>query len=180
MTQPTIIFFGPDTPRSRKDTPLPKVFLRTLLFSTSNRGYVLESMHVALTRNETHQNFNISVYGDDKLVRGSGLFVGENGIAANHHFLAPKDAGSFRFIAGRYWLKVYAHILGKNDQTRLFSQELEITFDVAVSLEEPDAGLYFDWGPDSSRYIPHVDKRQPVPELDQEDFLEILDLTQRP
>jgi hypothetical protein len=32
---------------------LPKVFLRTLLFATSKRGRVIESMHVALSRNET-------------------------------------------------------------------------------------------------------------------------------
>ena len=64
MTQPTVIYFGPDTPRSRDETPLPKVYLRTLLFATSKRGRVVESMHVALSRNETHQNFNIWVYGD--------------------------------------------------------------------------------------------------------------------
>lgn len=61
MTQPKVIFFGPDGPRSRKETPLPKIYLRTLLFSTSKRGRVIESMHVSLTRNESHQNFNIWV-----------------------------------------------------------------------------------------------------------------------
>lgn len=123
-TQPTVIFFGTDFPRSRTDAPLPKVFLRTLLFSTSKRGRVIESMHVALSRNETHQNFNIWVYGDEKLVRGSGLFVGETGVAANHHFLTPRDADSFRFTEGRYRLEVFAHVLGDNAPTRLFSQEL--------------------------------------------------------
>src|SRR5437773_118758 len=83
MTQPTVIFFGPDNPTSRDEPPLPKVFLRTLLFATARRGRVVESMHVALSRNETQQNFNIWVYGDEKLVRGSGLFVGETGIAVN-------------------------------------------------------------------------------------------------
>jgi hypothetical protein len=77
MTQPTVIFFGPDSPRSRDELPLPKIYLRTLLFSTSKRGRVIESMHVALSRNETNQNFNVWVHGNDKLVRGSGLFVGE-------------------------------------------------------------------------------------------------------
>jgi hypothetical protein len=58
-------------------------------------------MHVALSRNETHQNFNIWVYGErGKLVRGSGLFVGETGIAADHHFLTPEDGNSFRFTEG--------------------------------------------------------------------------------
>jgi hypothetical protein len=76
MTQPTVIFFGPDTPRSHNEPPLPKIFLRTLLFSTAKRGRVIESMHVALSRNETHQNFNILVYGDDKLVPGEWLVRG--------------------------------------------------------------------------------------------------------
>jgi hypothetical protein len=160
MTQPTVIFFGPDAPRSRDETPLPKVFLRTLLFSTSKR--VIENMYVALSRNETHQNFNIWAYGErEKLVRGSGLFVGETGVAANHHFLTPKDASSFRFIAGHYRVEVFAHFLGDRKRTPLFSQTLEVTREVAAMLEQPDTGLYFDWGPDASRYLPHVDKRPP-------------------
>ena len=53
MTQPTVIFFGPDNPTSRDEPPPPKVFLRTLLFATAKRGRVVESMHVALSRNET-------------------------------------------------------------------------------------------------------------------------------
>jgi len=174
MTQPTVIFFGPDTPRSRNDAPLPKVFLRTLLFSTAKRGRVVESMHVALSRNETHQNFNIWVYGDDKLVRGSGLFVGETGIAANHHFLAPRDNNSFHFTEGQYRLEVFAHLLGDNQKTLLFSQTLEVSREIGALLQEPGMGLYFDWGPDSSRYLTHVEKRPPSP--DAEDFLKALGL----
>jgi hypothetical protein len=176
MSQPTVIFFGSESSKSRNDEPLPKVFLRTLLFSTSKRGRVVESMHVALSRNETHQNFNIWVYGDDKLVRGSGLFVGENGIAANHHFLTPKDGSTFRFTEGRYHIEVFAHLLGDKCRTLLFSQTLEVTSDIATQLEDLSTGLYFDWGPDSSRYISHVDKRAPSPEP--EEFLELLGLTQ--
>jgi hypothetical protein len=176
MTQPTVIFFGPDNPRSREEPALPKVFLRTLLFATSKRGRVLESMYVALSRNETKQNFNIWVYGDERLFRGSGLFVGETGIAANHHFLVPNDGSSFRFTEGRYRMDVYARLLGDRGQTLLFSQTLEISSEIAAQLVETDRGLYFDWGPDSSRYLPHIDKRPPLPN---EDFLELLNLTRR-
>jgi hypothetical protein len=113
MTQPTVIFFGPDTPRLRNGSTLPKVYLRTLLFATSKRGRVIESMHVALFRSEAHQNFNIWVYGErHELVRGSGLFVGETGMAANHHFLMPPDSGSFLFAEGQYRLDVFARLLG--------------------------------------------------------------------
>jgi hypothetical protein len=128
-------------------------------------------MHVALSRNETHKNFNICVYGDEKLVRGSGLFVGEAGVAANHHFLTPRDGSGFRFTEGRYRLEVFAHLLGDKVKTRLFSQTLEISPEVGIALSAPGAGLYFDWGPDSSRYLPHVEKRPPSP--DPEEFLKL-------
>lgn len=163
MSQPTVIFFGPDARRSEGGTALPKVFLRTLLFSTSKRGRIVESMHISITRNETHQNFNIWVYGDEKLVRGSGLFVGETGVAANHHFLAPHDATHFRFAAGRYRLNVYARLLGDRERKLLFSQDLNIDQHTATALEEPETGLYFDWGADSGSYVSHVDKREPSP-----------------
>lgn len=174
MTQPTVIFFGPDTPRFLDKPASPKIFLRTLLFATAKRGRVIESMHVALSRNDTHQSFNIWVYGDDKLVRGSGLFVGETGIAANHHFLTPRDENSFHFTEGRYRLEVFAHLLGDKIQTRLFSQTLEISREVGNSLKEPGTGLYFDWGPDSSCYLPHVEERPPS--SDPQKFLEMLGL----
>lgn len=178
MSRPTVIFFGADSPRSRDDIALPKVFLRALLFSASKRGRVIESMHVSLSRNETHQNFNIWVYGDEKLVRGSGLFVGENGVAVNHHFLTPRDGSNFRFTEGHYRIEVFAHLLGAKTRTMLFSQTLEIAHDVAAQLGEPGVGLYFDWGPDSSCYIPHVDKRPTPP--NPEEFMELLGLTRRP
>jgi hypothetical protein len=59
MTQPTVIFFGPDAIRSPKMAGDPKVYIRTLLFSSSKQGRIVESMHVTLARNETRQNFNI-------------------------------------------------------------------------------------------------------------------------
>jgi hypothetical protein len=172
MTQPTIIFFGPDSSRSSEDYQLPKVYLRTLLFSTAKRGRVIESMHVALSRNETHQNFNIWVYGEERLVRGSGLFVGETGIATNHHFLAPHDGNLFRFTEGSYTLEVFSCLLGDKSRILLFSQRLQISREVGEALKEPGTGLYFDWGPDSSRYLPHVEHRPPSP--DPAKFLDML------
>ena len=101
MTQPTVTFFGPDTPRSSDQPSLPKVYLRSLLFSTSKRGRVIECMYVALSRNESRQVFNVWVYGDERLVRGSGLFVVKQAlrpiITSSRHvmtmpFDSPRDA----------------------------------------------------------------------------------------
>ena len=169
MTQPTVIFFGPDKARPGEHTAPPKVYLRTLLFATSKRGRIIESMHVSLSRSETHQNFNVWVYGDStgKLVRGSGLFVGESGVATDHHFLTPEDGRHFTFSAGHYRLAVYIKLLGDKAPLVLFSQQLEVTGDSAAQLSTPGTGLYFDWGPDSADYLPHVEQRRPV-ELPQE------------
>ena len=109
MTQPTIIFFGPDG-----SSGPPKIFLRSILFSTANKGHIIENMYVQLTRGESAQNFNIWVYGEkEALARGSGLFVGKEGIACNHHFLLPKDGNSFKFLPGEYTLKLFVTLLGK-------------------------------------------------------------------
>jgi hypothetical protein len=67
MTAPTVIFFGPDGGPSEDRKLSAKVFLRTLLYSTSKRGRIVESMYVRLRRGESAQTFNIWVYGDTTL-----------------------------------------------------------------------------------------------------------------
>ena len=161
MTQPTVIFFGPDG-RSY-DEPPPKIYLRTLLFSTSRRGRIIENMYVSLSYGETRQNFNIWVYGEERLARGSGLFVGPAGDVANHHFLLPKDASQFNFQEGQYKLNVYVHLLGDRADKLLFSQLLEVSREQASALNEQGSGLYFDWGPDSSRYFAHIEHHRASP-----------------
>lgn len=160
MTQPTQVFFGPSEARNVGEAPLPKVYLRTLLFATSKRGRVVENMYVVLIRDDAvRHHFNIWVYGErHQLVRGSGLFVGEVGIAANHHFLSAPDRSQFSFLAGRYRLQVFARLLGDHRDKELFAQELDISPDLAASLGESDTGVYFDWAPDSASYEPYVDR----------------------
>ena len=79
-------------------------------------------------------------------MRGSGLFVAETGISADHHFLVPDDGNAFRFTEGHYRLDVFAHLLSDASPIRLFSQASEISRDIATALEPKTAGLYFDWG----------------------------------
>lgn len=119
MTQPTMIFFGPDGDDSESNRN-PKVYLRTLLYSTARRGRVLESMYVRIRRGETSQNFNIWVYGDKLLQRGSGLFIPETGIATNHHFLLPRDGASFEFLTGKYFVEVFLVLVEKKCKTTTF------------------------------------------------------------
>jgi len=159
MTRPTVIFFGPDG----RDKSRPKVFLRTLLFSSSKRGRIVESMYVSLLCEDASQNFTIWTYGErNQLVRGSGLFIPESGVEANHHFLMHEGESPFAFIPGRYRMDVYAHLLGDRKQKLLFSQLLDVSSEEADVLGASDIGLYFDWTPEKMRYVSHVDRR-PMP-----------------
>jgi hypothetical protein len=117
-------------------------------------------MFVTLRRGETRQTFNIWVYGDEHLARGSGLFVGETGVACNHHFLLPDNGTKFQFLAGEYQIDVFATLVGLSRTHHLSKMNLVIPEQAAVQLQDPECGIYFDWGPDSNRYHPHVEKKK--------------------
>ncbi|MEI8278426.1 MAG: hypothetical protein WCG87_01610 [Bacteroidota bacterium] len=152
MTRPTVIFFGPDgiSNVEKKD------FIRTLLYSTSESGQYVQNMFVRLQRGESIQNFNVWVYGDTKLVRGSGLFVDKQGVAYNHHFLLPKDGISYDFISGEYILQVFIETV--NCQPRkIYEQRLSITKSQEDEIVKGNAGVYFDWAPNTQNYHSHID-----------------------
>ena len=163
MTQPTVVFLGPDGGRRNSEAPRRKVFLRTLLYSTARRGQTIESMHVNLQRAETKQNFSIWVYGDESLARGSGMHIGAEGVACNHHFLLPEDGADFYLLEGQYTLRVYAKRVADRNPRELACLQLAITESQARELESDDAGIYFDWGPDQQAYHAHVEIRKPKP-----------------
>jgi hypothetical protein len=155
MTKPTVIFFGPDGPGA----DLNKVFIRTLLYSTAEKGQYIENMYIKLTRGETIQNFNVWVYGDnhDGLSRGSGLFVSKNGLASNHHFLMPKDGSNFDFKKGNYTLEVYVELVNAKPR-KIYSQNLTVDGQQGKELADKKAGIYFDWAPNTQTYQSHIDK----------------------
>lgn len=156
MTQPAAIFFGPDENGS------PKVYLRTLLYSTAKRGQLIEHMYVTLRRGETRQAFNIWVYGDRDLSRGSGLFVGDNGLTANHHFLLPAQETGFQFRPGDYELEVHARRVRDDSSHVLARATLSVTVTDADHIAHGSGGVYFDWGPESGRYHSHLDTKSAV------------------
>ncbi len=156
MTRPTVVYFGPDGPIHIGETPQQKIFLRTLMYSTAKRGCVVEAMFVTLRRGETRQTFNVWVYGDEKLARGSGLFIGESGVVCNHHFLLPPDGTQFQFLPGEYQVGVFATLVGIAAPQHLCSISITVTDSVAKQLQAVGNGAYFDWGPDSQKYFPHI------------------------
>ena len=147
MTRPTVIFFGPDGVGKEHK----KVFIRTLLYSTADRGIYIQNMYIRLQRGESHQNFNVWVYDNSGLVRGSGLFVDKSGIACNHHFLLPRDGSRYEFMPGEYLLEVFVEVVGK-DPVKLFEQKLPVNEKQEEAMNLKKVGIYYDWAPNSQSY----------------------------
>lgn len=155
MTHPTVVFFGPDGGLPNRG-PRPKVYLRTLLYCTADRGHVIETMFVTLTRGGHSTTFDIWVYGDP-LVRGSGLFVGREGLNASHHFLLRDDM-EFRFDPGTYDLEVFINKVGQSKPQSLWRLSLVVSVEESQALAG-QSGLYFDWNPQTRTFEPHLDSR---------------------
>jgi hypothetical protein len=155
MTKPTIIFFGVDG-GAYSGEKHNKVFIRTLLYSTSERGQYIQNMFIRLQRGESIQNFNVWVYDDKGLVRGSGLFIDKKGIACNHHFLLPKDGLNYSFASGDYILQVFVETVDDVPQ-KIFEQRLHLTKEQEEEINVKNAGIYFDWAPNTQNYFSHID-----------------------
>jgi len=139
MTKPTIVFFGFDF----MPKPTPKVFLRTLLYSTSTRGQVVEGMYAKVRVNGDQQVFSFWGYGEaEKLSPGSGLYVSRNGLAANHHFNPTVDDNAYHFKPGAYEIDVVAEIVGHPKPVTLTTIKLSLSDELSAALEQKKGVLF--------------------------------------
>src|SRR5579859_789417 len=103
MSQPTLICLKREFPSMR-----PKIFLRTLLFTTGPKGRVIENMFLRI-----HQQYGTYVFDfwghteNRVLTLGSGLFVGSTGIASDHHFNPHENSPDFLYVNGNYVIEVF-------------------------------------------------------------------------
>jgi hypothetical protein len=168
MTQPTLIHFGFDrSPLSESIGLKPKVYLRTLLFSSGKRGNIVENMYVRIRHGETVQTFNVWVLGERDLARGSGLYVGQDGITCNHHFLLPPDGTEFVFRDGEYAIEVFATLFRRRNPIKLHESKLMLRDADANSMSGGRGGCFFDWSPESERYHTHVESAPRLTQLGQ-------------
>ncbi|ATQ41701.1 hypothetical protein CSW64_04370 [Caulobacter mirabilis] len=155
MTKPHVVFFGFD------DVPkvTAKIFLRGLLYSTAARGQVIEGMFAKLTRTGSEQTFGFWGYGETtRLNVGSGLFVGQTGVAVNHHFVLSVHEAEYRFMAGAYTVEVFARLAGVRAPRRLQTVEIVVTDSHAKALRRHE-GVLFELNPDGAGYSGHARPR---------------------
>ena len=156
-THPSFVAFRYDF--VGKEVPQAKIFLRTLLFSTGKKGWVIESLFLRVDEGSRHEEFSFWGYGDKDLVRGSGMFVPENGVVTNHHFNPLHTASLFRFYQGTYKLELVAKLVGRKKLVPLWAIAVDVpsgTFDTAIAR---DTAVFFNWSPEQKQYVASVEKR---------------------
>lgn len=151
MTRPSIICL-----LGQNNGDNPKIFIRTLLYSTSEQGQYIENMFIRLHSPETMQNFNVWAYGDNGLIRGSGLFVNKSGLSMYHHFLLPKNV-KWNFVSGDVKIEIFAETVNKRPK-KIFEQNLSLTNDQINDLVKGNA-IYFDWAPNSGEYSSYTETK---------------------
>lgn len=150
MTQPMLIGFLHEGDQA-------KIFYRAMLYATGKRGHIVEALYLRVKRANKTDTFNFWMYGETKDLKiGSGLRVGEDGVSFNHHFLPPKDAPSYTFLAGEYVIEVNAAILNRRAPVLLSAAKLSLSDEQAAALTNPIMGALFVWNPDSRSYRGNV------------------------
>lgn len=142
-----------------KSVPQAKIFFRALLFSTGKRGQVIESLFLRVRESSRQAEFSFWGLGDKDLIRGSGLFVPETGVATNHHF-NPVDAETlFLFSQGSYSLELVAKLVGKEHLVSLWKVTLEMPAGVFGSTIARETSVFYNWSPEQRCYVASVEKR---------------------
>ena len=154
MTQPVQVAFA------YENGTKPKIFLRTLLYTTGKRGYVIEGLYLKVQQPDSIQTFGFWGYGErDSLTVAGGLRVTEEGIAHNHHFLKISD--SSYFPKGQYEIQVYARLVNRKSAKRLATIKVALTDEEATRLHL-QRGALFTWDPDTGNYHVSFEDRKKV------------------
>jgi hypothetical protein len=165
MTQPALICLRRELPAGT-----PKIFMRTLLFTTAVKGRVVENMLLRVQQPMGTYVFDFWGYGEsEKLTLGSGLFVGQTGVAYNHHFNPRYGSDDFLFVAGDYRIEVFATTVGDKRAKKL--RELSFTVggeQAAELLQIMDRELWLLWNTDTRSYDGHIERRPRGPNRPEE------------
>lgn len=156
-THPSFIAFRYDC--VGKKLPQAKIFFRALLFSTGKRGQVVEYLFLRVREGSRQVEFSFWGLGDEALIRGSGLFVPETGVATNHHFNPIDAEAMFLFSGGSYSLELVAKLVGTERLASLWNVTLEVPADVFGATIAREKTIFYSWSPETRSYVASVEDR---------------------
>lgn len=116
-------------------------------------------MYASLRRDGSEQIFSFWGHAEsDKIAPGSGLFVSQSGVLANHHFVLSVHHPQYEFAAGNYRIEVFARLAGRSVPLKLASIEIVLR-DVQATALCSGSGVLFELEPSKQVYVGHVETR---------------------
>lgn len=145
MTVPSMVVFAYDALGSGEGF-VPKVMVRCLMFSTGERGRIIEALFANVREGASEYLFPVwGMEADNKLVRGGGLLVDKTGVVAWHHFVAAaSDCSGLQFRPGTYEVTVFAHVHGTTRPVKLWSHTLFLPEAAAPIRHDGSDQVWFD------------------------------------
>lgn len=156
MTYPPMMRFSHDDLYKES----PQVYLRMLLYSTAKRGNIIESIY--LKHKVGNKSYILSkwICKDEKLHRGSGLYIGKEGIVCDHYFILPRVGESYSFIAGENILEIYARVINKRKPILLKTIKVILTKEEADTMKtHTGSKIHFDIDPETNQYYKDLQKQ---------------------
>ena len=146
MTQPVQVRFVYEHDTNANS----KIFLRTLLYATGKRGYVIEGLYLKVKNSDSTQTFKFWGYDDPSAASvAGGLRITEEGADYSHHFLNINESSSFP--EGNYEIAIYARAVNRKVPILLTTIALTLTEQESTELYMKRSGT-FTWNPDSKAY----------------------------
>ena len=159
ITRPNLLAFAYDYDEAQEGW-IPKIFLRGLLFSSSEQGHVVLNLYVKLRGTHNELSYPVWGYGENELLRGSGINVPRNGIVTNHHFLMSK-VSDFRFKEEKYQLDLFAELSGHRRPIKLLTLDLQPSESFAEDGLSTDGVIWFDWDSEKAKYNTRQESKPP-------------------
>lgn len=162
MAEPSMVVFAYDAAGSRTGS-VPKVMIRCLLFSTGERGRIIEALFTRIRAEGSDYIFPVwGMDADSKLVRGGGLLVAKGGVVAWHHFVASNNGQDFNFKPGDYEVQVFARVHGRARPLKLWYHTFAVSQAVAPTSHDGSEQVWFDRLPEANGFEGRRESRAPA------------------
>lgn len=138
-SNPTQFFLG----YSNDEKAKPHVAVHSFIYASGTNGRVIEHMFVEFEQSERKQTFNVWYFGKTvNRTRVGGLRILRDGINLNNLFYPPDGEPDLKFASGKFTLRLFARIAGKDHPQKLNETTLELTDNLVQAIKSGNLAVF--------------------------------------
>jgi hypothetical protein len=142
----------------------PEVILKTFLYATGKRGYVIESLYLEVQRGARSHLFSSWSYRQNgQLTPASGLRVDDDGVISDNHFFETDKRERFYFEQGKYEIRVYARVANRHAARVLHTVQLGVSDEQASQMHIRNSAMVYTFDPQKMEYVSSLIEQGPSP-----------------